>query len=199
MMSRILQAQIEPHFLFNTLTGVRHLYRSSTDAGELMMDHVISSPMCAMQEIRSARSTVGKEIELVLHYLAIITIRIGGRLSYSFIQYDEVAAYAFPPAILISLVENAIKHGLNDRADGKVSICARREEQHLRLAVQDNGPGFFIVQGTGVSLSNVRQRLEAMHGSRAWLEVEALANGGFSASIVVPFPSGDYAQTERET
>lgn len=196
MQLRILQAQIEPHFLFNTLASVRHLYRSSTDAGELMMDHVITYLRCTMQELRSDVSTVGKEMDLVLHYLAIMKIRMGERLSYSFIHFDDVAHRAFPPAMLISLVENAIKHGLNERADGKLTISAAREKQHLRVTVLDNGPGFSSVQGTGVGLSNIRQRLEAIYGNRAWLEVGALANGGFVASIVVPFPNGDSAETE---
>lgn len=196
MQLRILQAQIEPHFLFNTLASVRHLYRSSTDAGELMMDHVITYLRCTMQELRSDVSTVDKEMDLVLHYLAIMKIRMGERLSYSFIQSDDVAERAFPPAMLISLVENAIKHGLNDRADGKLTISAAREGHQLRVTVLDNGPGFSSVQGTGVGLSNIRQRLEAIYGNRAWLEVGALADGGFIASIVVPFPIEDNVMTE---
>jgi hypothetical protein len=196
MQLRILQAQIEPHFLFNTLASVRHLYRSSTDAGELMMDHVVTYLQCTMQELRSDVSTVGKEMDLVLHYLAIMKIRMGERLSYSFIQSDDVANRAFPPAMLISLVENAIKHGLNDRSDGKLTISAVREEQLLNVTVWDNGPGFSSVQGTGVGLSNIRQRLEAIYGNRAWLEVGALASGGFVASIVVPFPIEDNVITE---
>ncbi len=196
---RILQAQIEPHFLFNTLASVRHLYRSSNDCGERMMDHVIAYLRCAMQELRSDVSTVGKEMDLALHYLAIMKIRMGERLSYSFIHCDDVAGRAFPPAMLISLVENAIKHGLNNSADGKLTISAAREERHLRVTVLDNGPGFSSVEGTGVGLSNIRQRLEAIYGSHAWLEVGALAKGGFVASIVVPFPDGDTAARSRAT
>jgi signal transduction histidine kinase len=196
MQLRILQAQIEPHFLFNTLASVRHLYRSSTDAGELMMDHVITYLRCAMQELRSDASTVGKELDLVLHYLAIMKIRMGERLSYSFIHTEDVANRVFPPAMLISLVENAIKHGVNDRADGKLTISAVREEQRLRVTVLDNGPGFSSLQGTGVGLSNIRQRLEAIYGKRAWLEVGALASGGFIASIVVPIGKAEDVANE---
>lgn len=185
---RILQAQIEPHFLFNTLANVRHLYRSSVEEGEGMMDHLIVYLRSTLEELRSDVSTVSKEMDLVLHYLAIMKIRMGDRLSYSFINSDEVSARAFPPAMLISLVENAIKHGLNNKADGKLTISAAREEQHLRVTVLDNGAGFSSVQGTGVGLSNIRQRLEAIYGNRAWLEVGALHTGGFMASIVVPLP-----------
>lgn len=188
MQLRILQAQIEPHFLFNTLANVRHLYRSSIDDGESMIDHLIVYLRSTLEELRSDVSTVGKEMDLVLHYLAIMKIRMGERLSYSFINSDDVTKMAFPPAMLISLVENAIMHGLNNRPDGKLTLSASREGQHLRVTVLDNGAGFSSVQGSGVGLSNIRQRLEAMYGTRAWLEVGAMATGGFMASIIIPTP-----------
>jgi hypothetical protein len=184
---RILQAQIEPHFLFNTLANVRHLYRSSVDAGEEMMDHLIVYLRSTLEDLRSDASTVGKEMDLILHYLAIMKIRMGDRLSYGFIIPDTLAQHAFPPAMLISLVENSIKHGLHDRANGKLTVSCEREGQHVRVTVADNGAGFSSVEGTGVGLSNIRQRLEAMYGSRAWLEVGALAEGGFTSSVMVPF------------
>ena len=184
---RILQAQIEPHFLFNTLANVRHLYRSSADAGEEMMDHLIVYLRSTLEDLRSDTSTVGKEMDLILHYLAIMKIRMGERLSYGFIIPDTLSQHAFPPAMLISLVENSIKHGLHDRANGKLSISCEREGQHLRVTVADNGAGFSSVEGTGVGLSNIRQRLEAMYGSRAWLEVGAQADGGFISSVTVPY------------
>lgn len=185
---RILQAQIEPHFLFNTLANVRHLYRSNVDEGESMMDHLIVYLRSTLEELRSDVSTVGKEMELVQHYLAIMKIRMGDRLSYFFTNSHEVAAAAFPPAMLISLVENAIMHGLNHMPNGKLTIAAAREARQLRVTVLDNGAGFSSVQGSGVGLSNIRQRLEVIYGNRAWLEVGAKASGGFMASIVVPFP-----------
>lgn len=185
---RILQAQIEPHFLFNTLASVRHLYRSSVGEGESMMNHLIVYLRSTLEELRSDVSTVSKEMDLVLHYLAIMKIRMGERLSYSFINSDDVAQMAFPPAMLISLVENAIMHGLNNKPDGKLTVSAAREAQHLRVTVLDNGAGFSSVQGSGVGLSNIRQRLEAIYGTRAWLEVGAMASGGFMASIIIPIP-----------
>lgn len=184
---RILQAQIEPHFLFNTLANVRHLYRSSVDAGEEMMDHLIVYLRSTLEDLRSDASTVGKEMDLVLHYLAIMQIRMGDRLSYGFIVPDGLSQHSFPPAMLISLVENAIKHGIQDKANGKLTISCARDGEHVRVTVADNGAGFSSVDGTGVGLSNIRQRLEAMHASRAWLEVGALADGGFIASVMVPF------------
>lgn len=183
---RILQAQIEPHFLFNTLANVRQLYRSNLEAGENMMDHLIVYLRSAMEDLRCDVSTVGKEMDLALHYLAIMKIRMGERLSYSFIIPDLIAQENFPPAMLISLVENAIKHGLQNRDDGKLTISAARENDKLRVTVEDNGAGFSSVEGTGVGLSNIRQRLEGLYGNRAWLEVGALQTGGFMASILIP-------------
>ncbi|HEY1042597.1 MAG TPA: histidine kinase [Telluria sp.] len=196
MQLRILQAQIEPHFLFNTLANLRQLYRTGAGPGEAMLDHLIAYLRSAMFELRSDASTVAQEFDLVLHYLAIMKIRMGERLSYSFTNTDGVARSAFPPAMLISLVENAIRHGLQDRPDGEVRISAEQEGTRLRVSVRDNGAGFSSVQGTGLGLSNIRQRLEAIYGNEAWLEVGALADGGFIATIVVPFVAAEEAQLE---
>ena len=186
MQLRILQAQIEPHFLFNTLANVRHLYRSSTEEGEGMLDHLITYLRSVMQDLRSDTSTVAQEFDLVMHYLAIMKIRMGERLSYSFSNPASLAQTDFPPAMLVSLVENAIKHGLHAHEHGELQISATQVADELHVAVADNGPGFSSVQGTGVGLSNIRQRLEAMYGDRARLEVGAPAGGGFTATIVVP-------------
>ena len=106
---RILQAQIEPHFLFNTLATVRQLYRTSIADGESMMDHLIVYLRSAMDDLRAEHSSVVKEMNLVKHFLAIMKIRMGDRLSYHFAIAESLLAHPFPPAMLISLVENAIK------------------------------------------------------------------------------------------
>jgi len=93
--------------------------------------------------------------------------------------------------MLISLVENAIMHGLNNKPDGKLTISAIQDGRHLRVSVLDNGAGFSSVEGSGVGLSNIRQRLEAIYGNRAWLEVGALQDGGFVSTISVPLPEND--------
>jgi signal transduction histidine kinase len=183
---RILQAQIEPHFLFNTLANVRHLYRSSVTAGEDMLDHLIAYLRSAMDELRAEDSTVVREMDLALHYLAIMQIRMGERLSYRFVLPDALKDHAFPPAMLISLVENAIKHGIGGCEHGEIVLSASAADGRLRLRVADNGKGLSSVGGTGVGLSNIRQRLEGMFGSAAWLEVGAEPDAGFTATIVLP-------------
>lgn len=184
---RILQAQIEPHFLFNTLANVRHLYRSSVNEGEQMMDHLITYLRGTLEELRSDASTVGKEMDLVLHYLAIMKIRMGDRLSYRFNLPASLIDRPFPPAMLISLVENAIKHGLHDKQDGMVTLAASVAEDMLCVSVHDNGLGLSSVGGTGVGLTNIRQRLEAMYGPAARLEVGSGHAGGFISKIAIPF------------
>ena len=183
---RILQAQIEPHFLFNTLANVRQLYRSSVDAGEDMLDHLIAYLRSTMIDLRAEDSTVVREMDLAMHYLAIMKIRMGERLSYRFILPDDLLAHPFPPAMLISLVENAIKHGIASSEQGEIVLSASSADGQLRLRVLDNGAGLSSVGGTGVGLSNIRQRLEAMFGNAAWLEVGAEPGAGFTATIVIP-------------
>ena len=184
---RILQAQVEPHFLFNTLANVRQLYRGSVDAGEDMLDHLIAYLRSTMIELRAEDSTVVREMDQAMHYLAIMKIRMGERLSYRFIVPDDLLAHPFPPAMLISLVENAIKHGIASSEQGEIVLSASSADGQLRLRVLDNGAGLSSVGGTGVGLSNIRQRLEAMFGNAAWLEVGAEPGAGFTATIVIPY------------
>jgi signal transduction histidine kinase len=183
---RILQAQIEPHFLFNTLANLRQLYRTSNVDGESMLDHLIAYLRCAMDDLRAEHSSVVKEMDLAMHYLAIMQIRMGERLAFRFSVPDALMEHPMPPAMLISLVENAIKHGIANSRHGEIALSAATDGAALRVSVVDNGAGFSSVGGTGVGLSNIRQRLEAMYGSRAWLEVGVPEQGGFSATIVIP-------------
>jgi sensor histidine kinase YesM len=186
MQLRMLQSQVEPHFLFNTMANLRQLYRTDIVAGEAMLDHLIGYLRGAMQDLRADVTTVSKEFELAMHFLSIMKVRMGDRLAYQFICHDGAGSYSFPPAMLISLVENAVKHGLRDAKAGQLRITAAVDDGKLRVSVVDNGPGFSSVEGTGLGLSNIRQRLEAIYGMRAWLEVGAPADGGFISSIVVP-------------
>jgi len=181
---RILQAQIEPHFLFNTLANLRQLYRLDAAGGEQMLDHLIGYLRCAMDELRAEASTVRRELDLASHYLALMKIRMGDRLAYTFTVPDALLEHPVPPAMLISLVENAIKHGLPDAAHGQITLTASVSEGQLRLGVADNGAGLSSVGGVG--LSNIRRRLEALYGNRAWLEVGSPEQGGFAATIVLP-------------
>ncbi|BDT60193.1 hypothetical protein MasN3_36870 [Massilia varians] len=184
---RMLQTQIEPHFLFNTLANVQQMYRENIDEGEEMLNHLTAYFRGAVEGFRSDRSTVAKEMELSQRYLAIMRARMGDRLSFLFDAMEHVRHHPLPPAMLISLVENAIKHGIAPNAGGTVEVRALQVGDVVRLEVSDDGAGFSSVGGTGTGLTNLRDRLDALYGPRAWLEIDAGKNGGFKASIVLPF------------
>ena len=184
---RMLQTQIEPHFLFNTLANVQQMYRENLDEGEAMLNHLTAYFRGAVEGFRSDQSTIANEIELSRRYLAIMEARMGGRLVSTFVIAEEVNQHPLPPAMLISLVENAVKHGIAPRMEGRVEVSASRVGDVVRIEVADDGAGFSSVAGTGTGLSNLRQRLNALYGKRAWLEIEAGMKGGFRACIVLPF------------
>lgn len=184
---RMLQTQIEPHFLFNTLANVQELYRENVVAGEDMLNHLTAYFRGAVDGFRSDNSTIGKELDLSYRYLAIMSARMGDRLKIVPAVSAGLEGHPIPPAMLISLVENAIKHGIAPKMQGTISISAVRAGEVVRLEVADDGAGFSSVGGTGVGLSNLRQRLLALYGAAAWLEIEAVSGGGFKASIVLPF------------
>lgn len=184
---RMLQTQIEPHFLFNTLANVQQMYRENIDEGEEMLNHLTAYFRGAVEGFRSDRSTIAKEMELSQRYLAIMKARMGERLSYEFDAMDDIRHHPLPPAMLISLVENAIKHGIAPNMGGKVEVKALQVKDVVRLEVSDNGAGFSCVGGTGTGLTNLRDRLDALYGPRAWLEIDASEHGGFKASIILPF------------
>lgn len=184
---RMLQTQIEPHFLFNTLANVQQMYRENIDEGEEMLNHLTAYFRGAVEGFRSDRSTIAKEMELSQRYLAIMKARMGDRLSFEFDAMEAIRHHPLPPAMLISLVENAIKHGIAPNMGGTVEVKAVQVVDVVRLEVSDNGAGFSSVGGTGTGLTNLRDRLDALYGPRAWLEIDAGESGGFKACIVLPF------------
>jgi signal transduction histidine kinase len=184
---RMLQTQIEPHFLFNTLANVQQMYREDLEQGEEMLSHLTAYFRGAVEGFRSDRSTIAKEMELSQRYLAIMKARMGDRLSFHFDAMDDVRNHPLPPAMLISLVENAIKHGIAPKMGGTVEVKALQMDNVVRLEVSDDGAGFSSVGGTGTGLTNLRDRLDALYGPRAWLEIDAGESGGFKACIVLPY------------
>ena len=185
----LLQAQIEPHFLFNVLGNVRHLYRKQPQAGATTIASLLRYLREALPQLRSQRAQLGNELELVRAYLDLFQVRMGARLSFSIEADPALYAVEFPPMLLVTLVENAIKHGLepSGRA-GQVLVRARRTGQLLEAAVLDDGAGFASVAsgGTGVGLANLRRQLAARYGSGARLTLESREPRGACATIVIP-------------
>ena len=187
----LLQAQIEPHFLFNMLGNVRRLYRTQPQAGAGAVDSLMHYLRTALPRLRSRRASLGEEIALVRAYLDLFQLRMGAQLSFS-IEVDAALHDAeFPPMLLVTLVENAIKHGLEPAGGGHVQVRARRRLSMLEVSVLDDGAGFGATasSGTGVGLVNIRRQLVARYQSRAQLTLEGLEPRGASATIAIPLRS----------
>ena len=182
-----LQAQVEPHFLYNTLASVQALTEVDPARANEMTGHLIQYLRNALPKMRESVSTVGQEVELVRAYLSILKMRMGERLAFTIDVPPQCADMPFPPLMLPSLVENAIKHGLEpQREGGTVHITASTDGGRLRLVVADTGRGFSETPGAGVGLANIRERLAALYGGGARLLIEANSPTGVVATIDVP-------------
>jgi signal transduction histidine kinase len=192
-----LQAQVEPHFLFNTLANLKYLIRTNQQAAQDMLDHLVGYLQNALPDMRSVSSTLGREMDLVSDYLAVMRIRMGVRLRFAVDVDEELRSLPFPPAMLISLVENAVKHGL-ERASrpGLITISARCESKGegelLRVSVVDDGVGLTEQAGLGTGLANIAERLLLLYGRDASLFVEPGNGQGVRAVLTVPV-AGNHA------
>jgi sensor histidine kinase YesM len=183
-----LQAQIEPHFLFNTLANVKRLYETAPEQGREMLSSLIRYLRAALPSMRQSGSTLERELELASSFLTILKMRMGNRLDFAIRADAALGKAQVPPMVLPTLVENAIKHGLSPLPEGgRIEIAARREGDDLLIDVRDNGAGFSSSGGTGVGLANTRSRLAALFGSRASLSLAAVTPRGVQASIRMPF------------
>jgi signal transduction histidine kinase len=186
---QVLRAQIEPHFLYNTLANVQYLIGIDPPAASAMVGALIGYLRQALPRMRDAHSTLGEELVLARAYLDILRIRMGSRLAVVIDSPPALADYLFPPMMLTSLVENAIKHGLEPKpGGGRIAIDARMDEYSLRVSVADDGVGLVgsAGGGSGIGLRNIRETLESLFGARAKLTVEPSAAGGVVATIEVP-------------
>jgi len=188
---KALQAQIEPHFLYNTLANTRYLVRHDPERATGMLDHLIAYLRSALPDLRSPMSTLGRECELAGHYLALMAIRYGERLRIQIDCDAEVQGLALPPLMLMPLVENAVQHGVEPHAgEVTVAVSARRQHDQVQVAVRDNGAGVGnAVLGSGVGLRNVRQRLQAIYGDKASLRLHIGADGWTVAELTLPVPA----------
>jgi sensor histidine kinase YesM len=182
-----LQAQIEPHFLFNTLANVRRLYETTPSRGREMLSSLIDYLRAALPSMRSNSSTLGRELDLARSFLTILQMRMGERLQFAIDADSELLEAPMPPMVLPTLVENAIKHGLSSLPEGgRIDIRARRIGEDLEIEVRDTGAGFTAVGGSGVGLANTRSRLSGLYGPRASLKLAAGAPRGVVATLRLP-------------
>ncbi len=188
---KLLEAQLEPHMLFNTLANLRALIGSDPQRAITMLDQLISFLRATLQASRSGSHTLQDEFARLNDYLQLMQVRMGPRLRYTLTLPLELARHPLPPLLLQPLVENAIAHGLEPQvAGGEVLVSAERCAQGLRLVVQDSGVGLGSSKSdssSGFGLRQVRERLATAYGNRAAIELIAGNAGGVSVSITLPF------------
>jgi signal transduction histidine kinase len=184
---KVLQAQIEPHFLFNTLSNILSLMRTDAATAEHMLENLTSYLRASFRSTRRDEIPLQDELALVGNYLAIQALRMVDRLSYVIDVADEFRQWPVPPFVLQPLVENAVKHGIEPEADGgQVTVSARRVPAGLQLEVSDTGQGISANSGPGIGLANVRERLQAKYGASATLLAQSMAPRGFKVTVVLP-------------
>jgi sensor histidine kinase YesM len=184
---QVLQAQIEPHFLFNTLATVRRLYHTTPQAAVATLDNLMRYLSVALPQMRAEASTLGREVDLASAYLAVQKLRMGRRLNYAIDVPDALREAPMPPMMLLTLVENAIKHGLSPLPEGGfVRISAEADRGVLRVRVADSGGGFVRSSGGGTGLANLRARLSALRGEPGRLELALNEPRGIAATITLP-------------
>lgn len=190
-----LQARIEPHFLFNTLASVRALITTAPAAAEEMLDAITAYLRASIPHMRSddgaLHSTLGQQLDLCASYLELMRLRLGQRLQYAIEAGPELRSLSYPPLLLITLVENAIQHGIEPQpGPGRITLRAERDGQTLQVSVIDDGAGLQAGMGGGVGLANVREQLPAQFGQRASLKLSTGADGTH-AVIRTPLEEGD--------
>ncbi len=195
----VLQAQVEPHFLFNTLASVHSLIRQDPERAEATVEALVDHLRATMPKLRaemgSARSTLQDQLDVCESYLKVMQIRMSPRLRYTIDVPESLRAHPFPSYMLISLVENAIKHGIEPNpSGGNIVVTAGVESRHdtrqLAVSVTDDGAGLQPGTGKGVGLENIRAQLAALFGSDAALTVRARQLSGVEATIRVPYVEG---------
>ncbi len=185
----VMRAQVEPHFLFNTLAHVQALQEIDPPQAGHMLERLISYLRAAMPTMRETTSTLGREVEVVTAYLDLLKIRMGDRLNYTISVPPELNGISLPPTMIATLVENAIKHGLEPKRDGgTIAIQVRQVGEQIEVLVADNGLGLGGADtgGTGVGLANTRERLKMLYGDTGELVVEPNAPTGVRALLRVP-------------
>ena len=187
---QILQSQIEPHFLFNTLATIRRLYQTDPARGRTVLADFMHYLQSALPELRERETTLGREVDLITAYLDVLRVRMGPRLEYDVDVPEALRTLRIPPLSLGTLVENAIKHGISDLPEGgRLSIAAWRLPRELVICVADTGRGLAGTGGTGTGLANLRTRLRGLYGPAGRLELAANTPRGLAVTLHVPLPS----------
>ena len=189
---RLLHAQVEPHFLFNTLANVRELVDSGSPQASVVLDHLIAYLRAAVPRLHSPAATLAQELDLVRAYLEVMHMRMPDRLQFAIHADDVALPVACPPMTLLALVENAVRHGIDPSEEGgkiEVRVCVR--DRRCRVEVIDTGVGLRSVgdelgASLGTGLTNLRERMQLAFGGDAHLNLVPLEPHGVSAELDFP-------------
>jgi hypothetical protein len=188
----MMQAQVEPHFLFNTLASVEHLIETNPPRASAMQRSLIQYLRAVLPQMRESNlaTNLGREVDMVTAYLDLLKMRMEERLVVDIQIPEGLRTAAFPPMMLQSLVENAIKHGLECKPEGgQLRVQAEVAHSKLRVTVADDGVGFGVMpsNGTGLGLTNIRERLKLLHGDTGQLHITPNSPCGVIATIEIPY------------
>ncbi len=184
---RLLQVQIESHFLFNTLSNILGLIDEKPASAKRMLEGLTKYLRVSLQSTRGKTITLAQELDMLRAYLSIQSIRMGDRLVYRFDVPDELEAVVLPPLLIQPLVENAIRHGLEPKLEGgNLTVRARRHDDRLSIDVIDTGRGLQAQSGSGVGLKNVHQRIAALYGERGSFVLNENSPSGVTATLNLP-------------
>jgi sensor histidine kinase YesM len=187
---RALQAQVEPHFLFNTLANVTSLIDQDPARAKHMLETFIRFLRASLAATRRSSTTLADEFALIEDFLEVLAVRMGDRLQIALDLPADLGAIEIPAMLLQPVVENAIRHGLEPTVEGgRISLRARREGGKLVLEVADTGVGFAEATAGGLGLTNIRERLRLAHGAQARLTIRENAPQGTIVAIEVPLPA----------
>ena len=200
-----MQAQVEPHFLFNTLASIDHLIETDPPRASQMQKNLIALLRASMPTMREANASgvrdLGRELAVIKPYLEILKVRMEERLLTEINVPEGLLSAEFPPMMIQSLVENAIKHGLEPKAEGGM-LTVKAEVSHGKLAVTvaDTGLGFgrAATAGTGVGLANIRERLMLLYGAKASVTVSENQPSGTKVTITVPYRSRSHDSDDKQ-
>jgi hypothetical protein len=189
---QMMQAQVEPHFLFNTLASVEYLIETNPPRASAMQRSLIQYLRAVLPQMRDnvVVTNLGREVDMVKAYLNLLKMRMEERLIVDMQVPDQLREAAFPPMMLQSTVENAIKHGLECKAEGgTLKIVAEVLGNKLRVIVTDDGVGFGVVpsNGTGLGLPTIRERLKLLYGDQGQLHIATNYPSGVITTIEVPY------------
>jgi signal transduction histidine kinase len=179
-----LHAQIEPHFLFNTLANVQALVESGSERAAPVLRHLIAYLRSAMPRLNDADATLASEVDLVRAYLELMHLRMPDRLQFTLDLAPELRSLRFPTMALLTLVENAVRHGIDPSEEGgRIEVGGRRDGDNVALWVADSGVGMAETAAPGTGLANLRARLQAYYGADARLDLIEVAPHGLRAEI----------------